>query len=86
MAIDGTWHRECVLTEVSHTGAQLSMDSSITLGEEFFLVLSSGSCPAFRRCKRVWVNGDRMGVQFEKQHLSDRHLERSFRSQELVSS
>jgi len=33
---------------------------------EFFLILTEGAHPAFRRCKLVWVNGDRMGVQFEK--------------------
>jgi PilZ domain len=86
MAIDGTWHRECCLIEVSDTGAQLSIDGPTLLGEEFFLLLSSVGRPVFRRCRRVWVNGGRTGVQFEKQYLSDVHIERSFRSKELISN
>ena len=42
MAIDGTWCRDCIIEDVSQTGAQLSFTDSIeglALGE-FFLALS----------------------------------------------
>lgn len=70
MAIDGTWRRECLLIEASDTEGQLIIAGSMASIEEFFLMLSSVGHPAFRRCKRVWVNGDRIGVKFEKRQLT----------------
>jgi hypothetical protein len=80
MAIDGTWCRECLLVDVSDTGAQLLIAGFGTLIEEFFLVLSSVGTPAFRRCKRAWVKDDRLGVWFEKQSAPSKILERSRRN------
>jgi hypothetical protein len=38
---------------------------------EFFLVLSETTTqPVYRRCKLVWVNGNRMGVEFQRGHTS----------------
>jgi hypothetical protein len=66
MAIDGTWVRECLLMGVSDSGAQIAVKDSGVSTEEFFLLLSSSATPAFRRCKRAWVEGDLMGVSFDK--------------------
>ena len=66
MAIDGTWTRTCLLIDVSDSGAQIVMAGPAALTEEFFLVLSSGDHPAFRRCKRAWIEGERIGVLFNK--------------------
>jgi hypothetical protein len=67
MAIDGTWQRDCKIGDVSDTGAKLTIHGSVA-GidmQEFFLVLTaSGS--AHRRCKRIWLNGDQIGVRFLK--------------------
>ncbi len=74
MAIDGTWQRDCRIGDVSDTGAKLKIRGSIN-GidlDEFFLMLSATG-NAFRRCKRVWLNGDEVGVSFLKELSADRH-------------
>jgi hypothetical protein len=67
MAIDGTWQRDCRIGDVSDSGAKLQIKGSIDGLDlrEFFLVLSS-SGSAYRRCERVWLNGDELGVRFLK--------------------
>ena len=65
MAIDGTWRRECMMEDVSETGAKLTVEGSVE-GlhlKEFFLLLSSTGL-AYRRCELAWVNGDQIGVSF----------------------
>jgi hypothetical protein len=65
MAIDGTWRRNCVLTSVSATEAELTLEGSIE-GlhlNEFFLLLSSTGL-AYRRCELVRVNGADIDVRF----------------------
>src|SRR5947209_2650949 len=69
MAIDGTWCRDCRMIDVSDSGAQLEFEGSVAGVSEFFLVLSGNAHPAFRRCKVVWTNGNRMGVHFDKAAL-----------------
>jgi hypothetical protein len=77
MAIDGTWARECLLIDVSDSGAQLAIESPCPSTEEFFLLLSSVGVPAFRRCKRAWVEGDRIGFGSTKSKLAGKLLKRS---------
>jgi hypothetical protein len=86
MAIDGTWCRDCLLIDVSDSGAQLAVKGSGLSTEEFFLLLSSVGAPAFRRCKRAWVEGDRIGVWFEKKRLSGKLLKRSSRNWESTAA
>ena len=65
MAIDGTWQRDCRIGDISERGAKLVIEGSVSGIEikEFFLVLSAiGS--AHRRCERIWLNGDEIGVRF----------------------
>jgi PilZ domain len=74
MAIDGTWLRDCRIGDVSDTGAKLRIRGAIDGidTQEFFLVLSpTGN--AFRRCERVWLNGDEVGVRFLKELSADDH-------------
>jgi hypothetical protein len=68
MGIDGTWRRNCVMVDVSQTGARLSVDGSLQGLDlkEFFLLLSSTGL-AYRRCRMVRLAGDQIGVQFLKQ-------------------
>jgi hypothetical protein len=68
MGIDGTWRRNCVMEDVSETGAKLTVEGSVNgLNlKEFFLLLSSTGL-AYRRCELSWVNGDQIGVTFLKQ-------------------
>jgi hypothetical protein len=64
MGIDGTWRRNCLMVDVSQTGARLVVDSIQGLDlREFFLLLSSTGL-AYRRCKLVRVTGDEIGVEF----------------------
>jgi hypothetical protein len=68
MGIDGTWRRECMMEDISETGAKLTVEGSVE-GlhlKEFFLLLSSTGL-AYRRCELAWVNGDQIGVNFLKQ-------------------
>ena len=65
MAIDGTWQRDCRIGDVSDIGAKLTLLGS-TAGldvREFFLMLSATG-NAHRRCERIWVQGDEIGVRF----------------------
>jgi hypothetical protein len=67
VSIDGTWKRDCHIEDISDTGAKLLVDGSVeglNLGE-FFMVLSSVGT-AHRRCQRVWLDGDELGVRFLK--------------------
>jgi hypothetical protein len=67
MGIDGTWRRDCMMVDVSQTGARLRVEGSLN-GldlEEFFLLLSSTGL-AYRRCRMVRLAGDQIGVEFLK--------------------
>ena len=65
MGIDGTWRRDCLLIDVSQTGARLLVEGSLERLDlkEFFLLLSSTGL-AFRRCQLVRVEGNQIGVEF----------------------
>jgi hypothetical protein len=67
MGIDGTWRRDCLMVDVSQTGARLSIEGSIEGLDlkEFFLLLSSTGL-AYRRCRMVRLSGDQIGVEFLK--------------------
>ena len=66
MGGDGTWRRDCIMLDVSQTGARLSVEGSLEGLDlkEFFLLLSSTGL-AYRRCSVVRVAGDQIGVQFQ---------------------
>ena len=65
MGIDGSWRRECMMIDVSQTGARLCIEGSVEGLDlkEFFLLLSSTGL-AFRRCRMVRVAGDQIGIKF----------------------
>jgi PilZ domain-containing protein len=65
MGIDGTWRRDCMMIDVSQTGALLQVEGSFEGLDlkEFFLLLSSTGV-AFRRCQMVRVAGEQIGVKF----------------------
>src|SRR5271156_4006300 len=68
MGIDGTWRRNCLMIDVSQTGARLAVEGSLEGLDlkEFFLLLSSTGL-AYRRCRMVRLAGDQVGVEFLKQ-------------------
>jgi hypothetical protein len=65
MGIDGTWRRDCVMIDVSQTGARLLVEGSLEGLDlkEFSLLLSSTGL-AYRRCRLVRIAGDQIGVEF----------------------
>ena len=65
MGIDGTWRRDCMMIDVSQTGARLRVEGAVEGLDlkEFFLLLSSTGL-AFRRCQLVRIEGDQIGVRF----------------------
>jgi hypothetical protein len=65
MGIDGTWRRDCMMVDVSQTGARLIVEGSLKGLDlkEFFLLLSSTGL-AYRRCSLVRLDGDQIGVGF----------------------
>ena len=71
MGIDGTWRRDCLMIDVSQTGARLCVEGSLEgLNlKEFFLLLSSTGL-AYRRCQMVRLAGDEIGVEFLKRDKS----------------
>jgi hypothetical protein len=78
MGIDGTWRRDCMMIDVSQTGARLRIEGSLEGMDlrEFFLLLSSTGL-AFRRCKLVRVDGEQIGVQFlERDRTKKKFLKR----------
>jgi hypothetical protein len=65
MAIDGTWQRDCRINDISTTGAKLAVQGAVSGIDmrEFFLVLSATG-NSHRRCERVWLQGEEIGVRF----------------------
>ena len=84
MAIDGTWYRESFLIDVSDTGAEIEVTGHAAELSEFFLLLTSFGSPVFRRCKREWVHGARVGVSFNKTNIGLKSLEEVRHEAELV--
>jgi hypothetical protein len=74
MAIDGTWSRESFLMDVSDTEAEIEVKGHSAELTEFFLVLTRFGSPVFRRCKRVWVHGARIGVSFNDAKIGIKSL------------
>lgn len=84
MTIDGTWAGESILIEMTDTGARLKVTDRAAALTEFFLILNSFGPPVFRHCKRAWVDGDQMGVSFNKANIGIKALEEVRREAELV--
>ena len=55
--------RKCMLSDISDSGARLTGISQEGLPQEFLLLLSKEGGPR-RRCRQVWRDGDRIGVEF----------------------
>ena len=69
MFIDGTRWADCLVIDAASTGAQLEFAQAPGPIAEFFLMFTSSlPHPVFRRCKVMWINGNRMGVEFQKLH------------------
>ncbi|MDZ4367740.1 MAG: PilZ domain-containing protein [Afipia sp.] len=82
MGIDGTWRRNCLVEDISETGAKLTVEGSVEgLNlKEFFLLLSSTGL-AYRRCELAWVNGEQIGAGFLKPDVKKKPARRPSGSQ-----
>src|SRR6202161_2640550 len=85
MGIDGTWRRNCVMFDVSQTGARLCVEGSLDGLDlkEFFLLLSSTGL-AYRRCRIVRLAGDQLGVEFLKSNKNAKKKTSKQRSADQV--
>lgn len=52
----------CVVRNVSETGAQLAVESPVSIPTEFVLVIPSDGVS--RRARAIWWSGGRIGVRF----------------------
>jgi hypothetical protein len=84
MTIDGTQHHDGFLIDASDTGAQIEITGDAAELSEFFLLLTSFGSPVFRRCKREWVLGARVGVSFNKTNVGMKSLEEARHEAELA--
>lgn len=58
--------RDCVLCDISETGARVALLSSDAVPEQFTLLMGTqGAAP--RNCKVAWRRGDELGLQFKKE-------------------
>jgi len=68
MAIEGEKKlQECVLSDVSETGARIEVLNSKKLPDRFMLLLSENGS-ARRVCRVVWRKPRYVGVAFERRH------------------
>lgn len=64
MSVDGCFAGNCLVLNTGEDGALLS-NIPPTL-DEFFLIFTSAARPVLRRCKRVWVRGGKMNVDYQR--------------------
>src|ERR1700726_86310 len=81
MTIDGTRCREGRLIEISDCEAQIELAGHAAELDEFFLLLTGFSNPVFRRCRRKWVDGALMGVNFNNTQIKIKSLEEDGREE-----
>ena len=69
VSIDGTWCGDSFLIDISDTEAEIEATGQAVELAEFFLMLTSFGSPVFRRCRRSWVHGTRIGVSFNNSKI-----------------
>ncbi|MGH6769058.1 MAG: PilZ domain-containing protein [Xanthobacteraceae bacterium] len=60
---------QCMLSDVSNSGAKIAVSDDHELPEEFILILSPGGGTR-RNCRVVWREGGRLGVEFFRGKLA----------------
>jgi hypothetical protein len=63
VSLDGELKRDCVIDDISASGAKLRIEAPKELPEEFVLLLSARG-DAKRRCKITWRRAQEVGVRF----------------------
>jgi len=54
--------RSCIISDISHSGARLVLESDDTLPDRFILLLAKSG--ARRHCRLIWRTGLTVGVEF----------------------
>jgi hypothetical protein len=75
MSIDGTRCDDAFLVEICDAEAEIEATRGAADLAEFFLLLTNFGTPVFRRCRRNWVHGSRIGVSFSNSKIGIRSLE-----------
>lgn len=57
--------RDCSLSDISDTGARISVEAAEELPDRFTLLLSGNGAPQ-RTCRVVWRQPNQIGVDFER--------------------
>jgi len=67
VGIDGSWRLACIMSDISQTGARLTITHPIDKldQKEFFLAISATG-GVHRRCELIRLNGNEIGVRFLK--------------------
>ena len=64
VSFDGALKRDCIINDISVSGAKLQVQAPKDLPEEFVLLLSERGGGARRRCKIAWRSAQEVGVRF----------------------
>ena len=64
MSIDGTACGDCFVLNMGEDSGLI--EHIPPTFDEFFLIFSSMPRPVFRRCKRAWIRGTRMAVEYQR--------------------
>ena len=62
-AHEGAPLRDCLMLNISDTGAKLQFDSTEEIPDRFIVLLTSRGYPR-RHCQVKWRNGNKVGVEF----------------------
>ncbi len=62
--LDAPKRRDCVLVDISESGARLDVDAPNEVPDRFVLLLSKNGYPR-RLCRTVWRTSNQVGVKFE---------------------
>jgi len=67
---------DCKVIRISETGAELALALHTINLTTFLLVFTPPPRVVVRRCKRTWINGWRIGVEFQREQAGfHKHME-----------
>lgn len=64
LILEGDAQRDCVLSDISDTGARIDVETADELPDCFTLLLSGNGAPR-RKCRVVWRQPTQVGVNFD---------------------
>jgi PilZ domain len=67
---------KCLLSDISNSGAKLGISDDQELPDEFILLLSSQGRTR-RKCRVIWRQAGRMGVEFFRGPIAEKRTPRS---------